>query len=47
MAWFTMPAKRAMLVNTTVFGDYTGPEDVLDKGELYTKINVLANYAPG
>jgi hypothetical protein len=41
-----MPAKRAMLVNTTVFGDYTGPEDILDKGALYTKINVLANYAP-
>ncbi|MFZ4521495.1 MAG: transglutaminase domain-containing protein [Bacteroidales bacterium] len=46
LAWFTKPAKRAMLVNTTVFGDYEGPEDVLQKDPLFTKINVLENYAP-
>ena len=46
LAWFTKPAKRAMLVNTTVFGDYQGPEDVLQKDPLFTKINVLENYAP-
>ena len=46
VAWFTKPARRAMLVNTTVFGDYEGPEDVLQKDPLYTRINVLANYAP-
>ncbi len=45
LAWFTKPAKRAMLVNTTVFGDYEGPEDVLQKDPLFTKINVLENYA--
>ena len=44
MAWFTGPAKRAMLVNTTVFGDYQGSEDVLVKNVRYTKINVLPNY---
>lgn len=44
-AWFTAPAKRAMLVNTNVFGDYEGPEDVLLKDERYTKINILPNYA--
>jgi hypothetical protein len=44
LAWFTKPAKRAMLVNTTVFGDYEGPEDVLEKDALFTKINVLENY---
>lgn len=45
MAWFTGPAKRAMLVNTNVFGDYNGPEDVLIKDQRYTRINVLSNYA--
>lgn len=44
MAWFSAPAKRAMLVNTNVFGDYNGPEDVLLKDERYTQINILANY---
>jgi transglutaminase-like putative cysteine protease len=46
LAWFAKPAKRAMLVNTTVFGDYDGPEDVLQRDPLFTKINVLGNYAP-
>ena len=45
LAWFTGPAKRAMLVNTTVFGDYQGPEDVLVKDPLFTRINILENYA--
>ena len=44
MAWFTGPAKRAMLVNTNVFGDYDGPEDVLIKDPRFTRINVLSNY---
>lgn len=46
MAWFTAPAKRAMLVNTNVFGDYEGIEDVLLKDPLFTRINILSNYAP-
>ena len=45
LAWFTAPAKRTMLVNTNVFGDYEGPEDVLVKDTRFTRINVLANYA--
>jgi Transglutaminase-like superfamily len=44
MAWFTGPAKRAMLVNTNVFGDYDGNEDVLIKDPRYTRINILSNY---
>lgn len=44
IAWFTEPAKRAMLVSTNVFGDYRGPEDVLVKDELFTRINTLQNY---
>ncbi|MCK9422903.1 MAG: transglutaminase-like domain-containing protein [Bacteroidales bacterium] len=45
MAWFSAPVKRAMLVNTNVFGDYEGPEDILIKDPRYTKINILSNYA--
>jgi len=45
MAWFTAPAKRAMLVNTNVFGDYEGPEDILLKDTRFTRINILPNYA--
>jgi transglutaminase-like putative cysteine protease len=44
MAWFTAPAKRAMLVNTNVFGVYRGPEEILIQDERYTKINTLSNY---
>ncbi|MDD4638236.1 MAG: transglutaminase-like domain-containing protein, partial [Bacteroidales bacterium] len=43
MAWFTYPAKRAMMVHTNVFGKYFGPESKTDY-PLYTKINVLENY---
>lgn len=46
IAWFTAPAKRAMLVNTNVFGDYEGSEDILLKDPLFTRINILSNYAP-
>ena len=45
MAWFTEPARRAMLVNTRVFGDYEGPEEAISKTESYTLINVLPEYA--
>jgi hypothetical protein len=44
LAWFTGPAKRAMLVNTTVYGDYSGDEEVLEKTQWFTKINILSNY---
>ncbi|MEA5005513.1 MAG: transglutaminase-like domain-containing protein [Rikenellaceae bacterium] len=42
-AWFSAPAKRAMMVHTNVFGRYYGPESKTDY-PLYTKINVLENY---
>ncbi|MBC7350035.1 MAG: transglutaminase domain-containing protein [Candidatus Aminicenantes bacterium] len=44
--WFTGPAKRAMMVHTTVFGQYSGPEEILQKTALYTRINQLPMYAP-
>ncbi len=46
MGWFTGPAKRAMMVHTTVFGQYSGPEEILQKTDLYTRINQLPAYAP-
>jgi len=46
MAWFTGPANRAMMVHTTVFGQYHGPEEILLKTDLYTRINQLPIYAP-
>ncbi|MDR1171599.1 MAG: transglutaminase-like domain-containing protein [Bacteroidales bacterium] len=45
MAWFTAPAKRAMMVHTNVFGLYDGPEEKNLETSLYSKINLLSNYA--
>lgn len=45
VAWFTAPAKRAMMVHTNVFGLYTGPEEKNLETPLYSKINLLENYA--
>jgi transglutaminase-like putative cysteine protease len=45
VAWFTAPAKRAMMVHTVVFGLYIGPEEKNLETPLYSKINLLANYA--
>lgn len=44
--WFDAPAKRGMLMHTKVFGDYTCSEEVLDRTDCYTEINVTSNYAP-
>lgn len=44
--WFRDPARRAMLVNTRVPGNYTGPEEITLSHEWYTELNLLDNYAP-
>ncbi|HRD01247.1 MAG TPA: transglutaminase-like domain-containing protein [Candidatus Saccharicenans sp.] len=44
--WFTGPASRAMMVHTTVYGQYQGPEEIITRSELFTRINQLAFYAP-
>lgn len=46
MAWFAGPVLRAMLCNTTVYGDYSGIEEVIGKEEKFTRINLIENYAP-
>ena len=45
LGWFNAPASRALLVHTRVFGDYDGPEEVIDRNANYTEINVISNYA--
>ncbi len=45
-AWFTGPAKRAMLTATTVHGRYTDREEVIFSGPYSTRINSLPWYAP-
>lgn len=45
MAWFTAPAKRAMMVHTTVFGPYKGNEDIIRFEKNHSVISTLGNYA--
>ncbi|MCM3782420.1 transglutaminase domain-containing protein [Neobacillus mesonae] len=44
--WFTPPARRSMLMNTRVLGNYRGPEGITLAEEWYTELNLLENYAP-
>ena len=46
IGWFNQPAARAMLMHTRVVGDYHGPEDVIQRTNCFTEINVIDNYAP-
>lgn len=46
LAWFNTPASRGILMSTNVAGDYDGPEEVLLREPLTTRINVTSNYAP-
>lgn len=46
LAWFNAPAYRGMLMHTKVFGAYMGPEEVMERTDCYTEINVINNYAP-
>lgn len=45
MGWFTVPASRAMMVHTKVFGRYEGNEEVAHQTSLYTELNLLSRYA--
>jgi len=45
VAWFTGPAKRAMMVHTNVFGLYNGAEEKNLETAWYSRINLLENYA--
>ena len=45
LGWFNEPASRGVLMHTKVFGNYCGPEEVVNKTACYTEINVTKNYA--
>ena len=45
LGWFNEPVARGMLMHTKAFGNYCGPEDVVNKTACYTEINVTKNYA--
>ena len=45
-AWFNASVSRAMILHTKVYGDYQGPEDVIQRTPCYTEINVIRNYVP-
>jgi len=46
MGWFAGPVKRAMMTHTVVFGQYQGLEEKLQLDDKFTRVNLLANYAP-
>lgn len=46
LGWFNAPASRAMLMHTRAFGSYNGPEEVLQRTNNFTEINLTSNYAP-
>jgi len=46
IAWFSAPVLRAMLCNTTVYGNYTSGEEPLKSTDIYTQVNLIDNYAP-
>ena len=45
-AWFNSAVSRAMILHTKVYGDYKGPEDVIQRTPCYTEINVIRGYVP-
>ena len=45
-AWFNAPVSRALILHTKVYGDYDGPEDVIQRTPCYTEINVIRGYVP-
>ena len=45
-AWFNGAVSRAMILHTKVYGNYKGPEDVIQRTPCYTEINVIRGYVP-
>jgi len=46
LGWFNAPASRGMLMHTKAFGNYDGPEEIMQRTPCFTEIDVTANYAP-
>ena len=45
LGWFNEPASRGVLMKTDVIGNYYGDEEVLNREEIMTSINVTPKYA--
>lgn len=45
MGWFAVPSTRTMMVHSNAFGKYNGSEEVTHQGNLFSRINMLPNYA--
>ncbi|MBW1616995.1 MAG: transglutaminase domain-containing protein, partial [Deltaproteobacteria bacterium] len=45
MGWFKEAARRTMLVFSDVFGDFNANDEIVNKNENYTRINILSHYA--
>lgn len=46
LGWFNAPASRGMLMHTKAFGNYDGPEEVMQRTACFTEIDVTKGYAP-
>lgn len=45
MGWFAFPSTRTMMVHSNAFGKYNGSEEVTHSTNLFSRINMLSNYA--
>ena len=43
-AWFNAPVSRVMLLHTRAFGQYEGKEDIIQRADDHTEINVTGSY---
>lgn len=46
MGWFSIPSTRCMMVHSNAFGKYDGDEEVTARTGLFSRVNMLGNYAP-
>ena len=45
MGWFAIPSTRTMMVHSIAYGKYNGTEEVTQQTDLFSRINMLSNYA--
>ncbi len=45
MGWFAIPSTRTMMVHSNAFGKYNGDEEVSHSTNLFSRINMISNYA--
>ena len=45
MGWFAIPSTRTMMVHSNAFGKYKGEEETTLNTDLFSRINMLSNYA--